>query len=827
MRLRRAWIRGLSVSAAQLRTVAACVIALCALILSGAVRAADPETRVALVIGIGAYQNAPALANPVNDARRMSEALRRLNFEVEEQFDPDIRKLTRSLREFGIRAQRADAALVFYAGHGVQVDRENYLLPIDARLERERDLLYEALSLELVLGEVSQAKKVGIVILDACRNNPFVDRLSRSVVIAGRAPASQGLARVDRVPRNTIVAMATKADQIAEDGTGGNSPFTEAILAHLQVPGLELSLFFRSVRDVVLKSTNNRQEPYIFSSLGADPFYFYPRPPNRPPALAAIPTLQVADSAGPTPLGIPRPTDPDQDPLSIRVIGLPRGGEVRVGERVVALNDVLTLDRFMSATFKPDGTRFGPIGTFDFLIEDGRGASILGSLAVAVVSSNRAPLVEPARVVRVTPADLGIRGPTDPDGDALTISVTALPAKGTVRNGTTPIRVGDRLRSEELSALTFAPDARAAGDAGTLRYIVEDGRGGRSEGSIQIQVGDGGEQVATVSESALWETVARSDDLADVEAFLRLFPNSRWADEATKRRAVLVARIPPAAAPVAPAEPPRRTAEVQPSDAAGAPRSSSPSVAAVPPRPAPAPVPATFQDCPTCPTMVRVPAGSFLMGQASGDPSAAPQHRVSVRGFAIGQYPVTVAEWKACAADGGCNFTPRMTNPQDRTPVYNISWDDAQMFLRWLSQKTGKKYRLPTEAEWEYAARASTSTRYWWGDNVGSMLANCADCGGGQDSRTPMTVGSFKANGFGLYDVHGGVAQWVADCWAPNYAQAPTDGSAHDQRNCQKRVLRGGSFRNERADITAAARNNYDASVRYIAHGIRVARDLN
>jgi formylglycine-generating enzyme required for sulfatase activity len=225
--------------------------------------------------------------------------------------------------------------------------------------------------------------------------------------------------------------------------------------------------------------------------------------------------------------------------------------------------------------------------------------------------------------------------------------------------------------------------------------------------------------------------------------------------------------------------------------------------------------------------MVPVPAGSFLMGQASGDPSAAPQHRVTIRAFAIGQHPVTVAEWKSCVADGGCSFTPRMTNPKDRTPVYNISWDDAQMFLRWLSQKTGKEYRLPTEAEWEYAARANTTTRYWWGDNVGTTLANCMDCGGKQDARTPLPVGSFKANAFGLYDVHGGVAQWVADCWAPNYAHAPADGSAYDQKNCQKRVLRGGSFRNERADIAAAARNSYDTSVRYIAHGLRVARELH
>src|SRR4051794_39199465 len=264
--------------------------------------APPPERRVALVIGIGAYQSAPSLANPVNDARAIGKALRRLNFEVDEVFDPDFRRLTRAVREFGIKAQRADTAVVYYAGHGVQVGRENYLLPADARLERERDLLYEALPLELLLGEASQARKIGIVLLDACRNNPFVDRMSRSMTIAGRGATSPGLARVDNVPRNTMVVMATKADQIAEDGGGGHSPFAEALLAHFQIPGLELSLFSRSVRGPVRPAPANGEQPNLFSPPGAEPFYSSPRPPNRPPQLGTIARFEVRDSAGPTPL---------------------------------------------------------------------------------------------------------------------------------------------------------------------------------------------------------------------------------------------------------------------------------------------------------------------------------------------------------------------------------------------------------------------------------------------------------------------------------------------------------------------------------------------
>jgi formylglycine-generating enzyme required for sulfatase activity len=221
--------------------------------------------------------------------------------------------------------------------------------------------------------------------------------------------------------------------------------------------------------------------------------------------------------------------------------------------------------------------------------------------------------------------------------------------------------------------------------------------------------------------------------------------------------------------------------------------------------------------------MVRLPGGPFTMGAGGGDPSAAPAHRVTVKPFAIGQFPVTVAEWRACVAEGGCTGMPRMARVQDRTPVHNLSWDDAQQYVAWLARKTGKKYRLPSEAEWEYAARGGSETRYWWGNDVGASLANCSDCGGEQDRAAPMAVDALKPNPFGVYDVHGGIAQWVEDCWFPNYQGAPADGSARDRKGCSSRVLRGGSFRNDRNAITAASRNFYDASVRYLEHGLRVA----
>lgn len=235
----------------------------------------------------------------------------------------------------------------------------------------------------------------------------------------------------------------------------------------------------------------------------------------------------------------------------------------------------------------------------------------------------------------------------------------------------------------------------------------------------------------------------------------------------------------------------------------------------------------TFQDCPTCPVMARVPAGGFMMGQGAKDPAALPAHHVTLRAFALGQSPVTVAEWRLCAAEGGCAPPPRMAVTEDSTPLHNVSWDDAQTYLTWLSRKAGQTYRLPSEAEWEYAARAGTTTRYWWSDQIGIGLANCGDCGGPQEARAPMPATAFQPNAFNLHGMGGGVAQWTADCWFPNYAGAPADGSARDGKACTKRVLRGGSFKSARDDITPVARNFYDAPVRYFTNGFRVARDLN
>ncbi len=220
------------------------------------------------------------------------------------------------------------------------------------------------------------------------------------------------------------------------------------------------------------------------------------------------------------------------------------------------------------------------------------------------------------------------------------------------------------------------------------------------------------------------------------------------------------------------------------------------------------------------PEMIGVAGGTFRMGSAD-DPSEQPVHSVTVQSFLIAKYPVTVRQWRACVAAKACAFVP---NGGDDAPVNNVSWTDARQFADWLSQTTQRHYRLPSEAEWEYAARGGTETRYWWGNAMKPGLAACKGCGGPQDEVQPTKVGALPANPFGLHDIGGGLSEWVEDCWHKNYRGAPADGSAWLGTDCQERVLRGGSWRNDPSYIRPASRDYYDASVRYPTHGVRLAR---
>jgi formylglycine-generating enzyme required for sulfatase activity len=238
-----------------------------------------------------------------------------------------------------------------------------------------------------------------------------------------------------------------------------------------------------------------------------------------------------------------------------------------------------------------------------------------------------------------------------------------------------------------------------------------------------------------------------------------------------------------------------------------------------------------FRDCPDCPELVEIPPGAFERGSPPGEhghqASEGPVTRVNIaRGFALGRYPLTFAEWDHCLREGACKHKPNDRGWGRGTgPVFYVSWKDAQDYLAWLGARTGKAYRLPSEAEWEYAARAGSSTAYPWGDDPNRGMANCKGCSDAASDRT-TPVGSFPPNRFNLFDMHGNVWQWVADCWNASYAGAPADGSPRLTGECDKAVVRGGAWGLAPGDARSARREGDNKDLRSGRRGFRVARDL-
>ena len=244
--------------------------------------------RVALVLGNSVYQNAPPLPNPVNDAAVIAAKLKEAGFDVvDSRRDLPAAETRRALRDFADAARDADIAVVYYAGHGLEVDGTNYLVPVDAKLERDTDVYDEALSLDRVLVAVEPAKQLRLVILDACRDNPFAKTMKRSV--ASRS-IERGLAKIEPSSPNTLIAYSAKAGSTALDGDAKNSPFTLALANHLTTPGLDVRKAFGFVRDDVLKTTGNRQEPFVYGSLGGNDV---PLVPARLAPAAAAPNPQA------------------------------------------------------------------------------------------------------------------------------------------------------------------------------------------------------------------------------------------------------------------------------------------------------------------------------------------------------------------------------------------------------------------------------------------------------------------------------------------------------------------------------------------------------
>jgi caspase domain-containing protein len=264
--------------------------------------------RVALVVGDSAYRNVPALPNPANDAGAVAAALRRLGFAVNLITNASFDEMRKALIALGRDASEADMAVMYFAGHGMEISGENWLIPVDAELKKDTDAANEAISLRSVILQVSNTRSLGLVILDACRNNPFAAKMQRQLVL--RAAPGAGLGRIEPVG-NVLVAYAARDGTTALDGDGHNSPFTAALLRNIETPGVEVTFMFRNVRDDVMEATQNEQQPFVYGSLSRRAIYLAGE--SSPAGL----TDARQANAAPAATAVPSPPAPAPPPLAI------------------------------------------------------------------------------------------------------------------------------------------------------------------------------------------------------------------------------------------------------------------------------------------------------------------------------------------------------------------------------------------------------------------------------------------------------------------------------------------------------------------------------
>ena len=269
--------------------------------------------RVALVIGNSTYRNVPTLPNPANDGADIAAALTRLGFAVTLVTNASFDQMRRSLIALGRDAAGADMAAVFFAGHGMEISGENWLIPVDAELKKDTDAANEAVSLRSVILQVSNTTSLGLVVLDACRNNPFVAKMSRSLAL--RAVIGGGLGRIEPVG-NVLVAYAARDGTTALDGDGRNSPFTAALLHNIETPGVEVTFMLRNVRDDVMEVTRNEQQPFVYGSLSRKAIYLAGQPSSADQVAANQANATPADASAPSRVA-PAPSSLAIDPALV------------------------------------------------------------------------------------------------------------------------------------------------------------------------------------------------------------------------------------------------------------------------------------------------------------------------------------------------------------------------------------------------------------------------------------------------------------------------------------------------------------------------------
>jgi formylglycine-generating enzyme required for sulfatase activity len=743
---------------------------------------AHAEKRVALVVGNATYRNVPNLGNPLNDAAEVAALFKSAGFStVEFRRDLGIVDMRRTIGDFAEAAADADIAVVYFAGHGIEVDGANYIIPIDAKLLRDFDIEDETVSVERVLKSIEPAKRLRLVIIDACRDNPFLKTMKRT---AASRSIGRGLARVEPAVSDTLIAFAAKAGSIALDGDSKNSPFTLALLHNLATPGLDLRIAFGRIRDEVLKSTGRRQEPFVYGSLGGSLVALVEAPKQPPPPTTdAIVWNAIKDSSYP---GV-------FDEFIRKFPDSPH------------LNDAQARRDDLKKQIAAAAARVPPPPTADEVVwnaikEATHPAIFEDFLTKFPASAHQSEALLRRDEMRKRLA--ATSAPTGPAADEIVWNAIkrsrdpAIFEEFSIKYSTSPHAADAQLRRDDLkkqiAAAASVPPPLAA-------------------------------------DEIVWDAIKDAHSPAMFEEFLHKFPESPRSSEVRSRlreaQNSLIASAHPAQQASAVAQPREQGIDL------GIKVLSDSDEASLKPK-------TSFKECEKCPDMIVLPAGEFLMGALDGDSKRGAEtarHKVTfAHSFAVGRFAVTFDEWDACVADGGCTGYKPWDNGWGRgkRPAINISWSDAKSYVAWLSERTGKSYRLLSEAEREYVTRAGTASPFWWGASISRHQANYDEkasldksANGAMGQRT-MPVDSYQPNPWGLYQVHGNIWEWIEDCLNDSYAGAPKDGSPWQAGRCDRHVLRGGSWASKADALESGSRYGVEAEGRVSNVGFRVARTL-
>ncbi len=551
--------------------------------------------RVALVIGNSRYTKS-ALINPVNDASAMCEKLSGLGFEVIEAIDLVSHRNTQVLNIFEQKIKNADVALLFYAGHGFQIDGKNYLISVDAEINTFADLDSQTIKLDTILKIMTGPERASLIFLDACRDNPLFEESVRSLSGSGNRSfgISRGLARVEKVT-GTFIAYATGPGEVAPDGKGKNSPFTAALLEHIDTPATSIGDIMIDVRKTVLRETGQKQEPWELTSLRTH-FYFVEKQaensPEQPNGFSEENTPQLY-------------IKPQKIYMSEH--------EPRYWQEIANSEEPEALEEFLKKY---------------------------------------------------------------PNGDYAYIAKARLSS------------IKQKLKEEQEAREKLTDSQKQEEKAKDQWCLIQ--------------------------------------DLEDLNVLLEFA--KRYSDTSYYKKAFT--RLLKAGVVISNTTSTDQIETLQPGSGKTG----------------------WFQEEPFMPQMVLIPSGSFQMGspedQAPID-NETPLHEVTIdKPFAVGRFEVTFEEWQACLDAGGCKGY--MPNDQgwgrSKRPVINVNWHHVQSYLRWLNKKNVDGYRLPTEAEWEYAARGGTTTQFYWGDKINNDYVWYF----GTSDYKSHPVGQKKPNPFGL-----------------------------------------------------------------------------